>query len=466
MKKALKQLVLRKNERGSWLWVYPAYAAFHNLRNFPVRRFIKLLNYLTRVWAGKLEPLRLEKNLKTSVFYLGLAGSPPHQTVVKLPRLDNRYAHAFARSIRQQSDFDNYSALLRGLHRDRRIGKHCPPVLTLKRDGGYESPLIAGHNLASLRDLVSKTHSIPSDLDATKLLRAIEELDRSIEKRVNSREPATGDWAFHNLIYETASSTIKNVDLEGFFTYDHQRVEAAHEFVRAELSTLRTLVQLVVEGSPSASKVLGALSAIRDAATSDVSYSGRAYSAGYHSVTIDGHYFRGQRECLTRLAQVPYDFGGKTVLDLGCNTGGMLHCLADQITRGVGLDLDPKCVKAAKLVRDVNKADNLDFHTFNLDRERLDRIKQFVGEKPLDICFLLSVCMWLDKPQEVIDWVSRTSRALLFETNGNELQQKQQMAYVRERYDEVQLISPDSPDDPGQKKRALYLCTQSVRPEE
>jgi 2-polyprenyl-3-methyl-5-hydroxy-6-metoxy-1,4-benzoquinol methylase len=52
-------------------------------------------------------------------------------------------------------------------------------------------------------------------------------------------------------------------------------------------------------------------------------YDGQGYDVGYHSFNINGKQFKGQRDPKQRLSNVNYDFTGKTVLDIGCNQGGM-----------------------------------------------------------------------------------------------------------------------------------------------
>src|SRR5581483_3387536 len=66
--------------------------------------------------------------------------------------------------------------------------------------------------------------------------------------------------------------------------------------------------------------------------------------AGYHSVSIQGEKFKGQRDPERRLAKVDYDFRGKRVLDIGCSNGGLLHALAPTIAFGVGVDVNARCV--------------------------------------------------------------------------------------------------------------------------
>ena len=88
--------------------------------------------------------------------------------------------------------------------------------------------------------------------------------------------------------------------------------------------------------------------------------------AGYHSVRIDGDVYKGQRDPEKRLAKVGYEFKGKRVLDVGCSNGGLLHALSDQLSFGVGVDFNSKCINAANALKAVNHIDNIHFYTFDL----------------------------------------------------------------------------------------------------
>src|SRR5205807_2432467 len=77
------------------------------------------------------------------------------------------------------------------------------------------------------------------------------------------------------------------------------------------------------------------LNLINYAKTSGTVYDGRKFPAGYLSLDINGLRLRGQRNPKDRLGLVPFDFSDKTVLDIGCNQGGMLFSLAGRIRRGV-----------------------------------------------------------------------------------------------------------------------------------
>jgi hypothetical protein len=60
--------------------------------------------------------------------------------------------------------------------------------------------------------------------------------------------------------------------------------------------------------------------------------------------------------------------------------------------------------------------------------------------------------------RQIIAYASRAADYLLFETNGNQLQQKEQVEWLHEFFNKTEIIKPESLDDPNQGNRVLYLC--------
>lgn len=187
-------------------------------------------------------------------------------------------------------------------------------------------------------------------------------------------------------------------------------------------------------------------------------YDAQEFPSAYHTFRIGEYEFKGQRDPEQRLLDVPFDFDGVTVLDLGCNQGGMLFSIANRIKHGIGVDYDYRMVNAANRIRAYKQARNLDFYVFDLDKENLELLGNFLLGTAVDIVFLLSVCMWLKIWRAVIDAARSISRAMLFESNGTEEQQREQEAHLRLRYEVVTMIRATSTDDPGQLNRRLFLC--------
>ena len=177
------------------------------------------------------------------------------------------------------------------------------------------------------------------------------------------------------------------------------------------------------------------------------------------TITIGSTRLDGQRDPDRRLELVPYEFEGKSVLDLGCNQGGMLFAIEPSLRWGVGIDYDAKMINAANRIKSLRGADKLDFYVFDLEREPLDLLEDMLSEERVDIVFLLSMCMWIQNWQEVIRFAARASDRMLFESNGTTVDQAAQVDYLRSVYREVVMLAGQSSDDPGQKNRRLFLCS-------
>jgi hypothetical protein len=196
--------------------------------------------------------------------------------------------------------------------------------------------------------------------------------------------------------------------------------------------------------------------------TSNSRYSAKQFPAGYHTVEIQGRRLAGQRSPAERLGLVPIDFKGATVLDLGSNQGGMLHQLNGVVEWAVGVDYDPKMVNVANRIACANGSNNLRFYVFDLQKEPLDLIRDMLPGGRVQVCFLLSVCMWLDNWREVIDFARSVSDSMVFESNGTTEQQDEQIDYLRTKYQAVARLAEASEDDPDQKNRRLFYLTDPL----
>ncbi len=209
------------------------------------------------------------------------------------------------------------------------------------------------------------------------------------------------------------------------------------------------------QANPDQARVINLLNYTK---TSESAYNAEDFPAAYHSIALKDLNLRGQRDPMERINLVPLDFEGKTVLDIGCNQGGMLFSISGKIAHGVGIDYDSRLVNAANKIRSYTKISNVDFYVFNLEDENLDLISDFLPAEKVDVAFLLAVCMWIDNWKEVIQFAKKVSAALLFESNGKSEQQLEQLEYLRSIYSKVDLISAESQEDSLQKKRKLYFC--------
>ena len=190
----------------------------------------------------------------------------------------------------------------------------------------------------------------------------------------------------------------------------------------------------------------------------EIAYSATEFDTGYHSLNILGHQFSGQRNPRKRFEGLPISLKGKSVLDIGCNQGGMLHTFADDITWGVGIDYDNKMINVANKIKSVEKNHHLDFYVFDLENENLDYFNDFIPGDKVDVVFLLSVCMWIKNWKSVILKAKEISLAMIFETNGKDHVQQEQINFLKKNYKNVEIVTEKSDDDPKQKNRKLFYC--------
>ena len=188
------------------------------------------------------------------------------------------------------------------------------------------------------------------------------------------------------------------------------------------------------------------------------SYNGRHHETGYHTLNIGGEIFEGQRQPTLRLKNVPFNFANKNVLDIGSNQGGMLFEIANKINYGIGIDFDPRLVNVANRISNEYRY-NIDFYNFDLSKEDFDLILNLSRSDKIDVTFLLAVCMWVPTWKELIAWVSKHSKYCLFETNGKNKQQQEQINVVTNNFANVITLAETSEDDPRQKNRKLLWCS-------
>jgi hypothetical protein len=190
----------------------------------------------------------------------------------------------------------------------------------------------------------------------------------------------------------------------------------------------------------------------------------RDSKSGYHGYKIFGLDLIGQRDPQMRLEIIErqYALDGKNVLDLGCNTGGMLFHIADP-GQCVGIDFDSRCISAANLIkRLIGKFDpefsnrfHFQFGDLNSDFEKLSKM---ISEYKITTCFVLSIGSWVSNWHGLYTFLTNAKIDIVLETN-NDSEGLPQLELIRSQQYIVNEISNQSMDDStGNYGRRTYLC--------
>jgi len=192
--------------------------------------------------------------------------------------------------------------------------------------------------------------------------------------------------------------------------------------------------------------------------TSGNEYAAVKYPAGYHEIQFDGDLIPGQRSPRERLDLVPLDFSGKSILDIGCNQGGMIFGCCNNAKWAVGLDYDYRMINACNLIaRELNHK-NCSFFVFDIDRDPHVIIEDLIPEQKVDVVMLLSVCKWVEKWDNLIQFLPSITSTLVFESNGTDREQTEQIECVERNFREVRLLNDRGHQDGQRLKRKLFLA--------
>jgi hypothetical protein len=179
---------------------------------------------------------------------------------------------------------------------------------------------------------------------------------------------------------------------------------------------------------------------------------------GYHSFNLFNINFTGQRNPLQRLTKMRnhYNFKDKTVIDIGCNSGGMLFHLLE-IKQGLGIDFDKNCINACGTIKqNLHVFEHLAFLEQDLDKDDITAV--FKSLKP-DVVLLLSMGSWLKNWRELYELVLEERPVIFLETN-NDKEGIPQLCFFEEKGCQITLVSDKSDDDTtGNLSRKMYaIC--------
>jgi 2-polyprenyl-3-methyl-5-hydroxy-6-metoxy-1,4-benzoquinol methylase len=115
----------------------------------------------------------------------------------------------------------------------------------------------------------------------------------------------------------------------------------------------------------------------------------------YQTYYMSGQYERGSRDTLYRYETMGLnnlDFSGKSILDLGCNSGAMLfEAKRRGAGKALGIDYERDYITCARQLALYNKVP-INFIKLDLnDLDSIKYIKQYFCDDPIDIVFALSL---------------------------------------------------------------------------
>ena len=89
----------------------------------------------------------------------------------------------------------------------------------------------------------------------------------------------------------------------------------------------------------------------------------------------------------------------------------------------------------------------------------MDYLQDFLPENKVDVALMLSICIWVKNWKEVLVKAQTLAEKLVFESNGKDIQQEEQIDYLKSLFTKVELIHERSEDDATQKFRKLLVCS-------
>jgi hypothetical protein len=474
----------RKWLKQELVWRLKEIYRFHSTDRF--RRFAQTA--LNRA-SGKWRMLTLHPAIVHTLFIVCLEDTPEGRQVVKLPLCSTGNSMKLVNALKDPDELSRYAEVLTSLTLLPGLGEHCVKVTNVRRNGGYTSDYVDGVNLAEFRFSLFHGDPLPRR-DRQKLMNSLEALIDHMNEYYRQNGGVIGDWSLNNLVFDPNRAVIVNVDAEGFYTYSSEKSWWNWQRFQVHLRALGELIRLLDSDSIEDSKMAD-LFRVRDRVQGRGQCGVANLVTHGHSLELNSRRFRGQpdipehlpqaaldfncrcRSCLSRnfvlerLAQVPFDFRNKVVLDLGCRMGEALHALAGTIQKGYGFDVDPDCVNAAHLTRGLNDVTNLEFFTFHPEQQNPALMKCFLLRQSVDICFLFATRNWFEQWPAVVAEAAKLCPAMLFEEEEILQHRSHQVDLLQQYYGKIELVA-EALDDNGPfslgTRRRLYLCTQRKTP--
>ena len=473
------------NEKGRWLkqelaWRLKQMYRFHSAERFRSFALISINRAL-----GKWRLLKLHPATVHTLFTVCIESTPKGARVVKVPLCSTESSMRLLNALKDPNEFSTYEKVLKGSTLLPGLGEHCVKVTEVSPNGGYTCNYVAGPNLTELRYRLFHGRPLPKS-DRQKLINSLQSLIEHVNEYKGQNSEIIGDWSLNNLVFEPNRAVIINVDAEGFYTHRTGKNWWNGQKLEAQLGALGELVRLL-DGNSIEDFQMTDLFRVRDAVQGRGQCGNANLAAHGHSLELNSRRFRitpegpelSARACLDftcrcgsclsrnfvleRLAQVPFNFREKVVLDLGCHMGDILHALAGTIKKGYGFDVDPDSVNAAHLTRGFRNIRNLEFFTLHPERQDLGLLKHFFLRESVDICFLFATRNWLEQWPHVAAEAAKLSPAMLVEEVDTLQCPSHRVDLLNQYYEKVELIA-EAFDDDGpfslDRRRRLYFCAE------
>lgn len=185
---------------------------------------------------------------------------------------------------------------------------------------------------------------------------------------------------------------------------------------------------------------------------------------GYHSFNIDNINLEGQRRPWMRLDKMKdhFDFKDKTLIDFGCNTGGMIFHLPE-LNRAFGFDFNKECIDSCNYMCSIldHKTECL-FKQEDLNKFDLQMFLNNININKVDVIFLLSLGSWIKNWKELYTQCLVYSDVIILETN-NDIEGKPQLDLFNSLNCSITLISNTSDDDiTGNYGRKTYIVRKHI----
>lgn len=169
---------------------------------------------------------------------------------------------------------------------------------------------------------------------------------------------------------------------------------------------------------------------------------------GYHSFNIGNLQLNGQRNPIQRINIMKkyINFNNKTIIDFGCNTGGMILHLPE-LDNAIGMDFDENCIQNCQFISSLLKYNTqYDFRVQDLNQFSLTSFLSEKGSIKIDIIFLLSLGSWISNWKELYTACVSNSDIIVLETN-NDREGEPQLELFKYLNCDITMISDASYDD-------------------